>query len=78
MDNMLYMNFQIVFIQEEDEETIVAKRRLERLKRLAKVKEQQALEEEQAAKVKAQQEAEEARARAEKEQRENANRTISR
>ena len=45
----------------------MAKRRLERLKRLAKVKEQQALEEEQAARVKAQQEAEEARARAEQE-----------
>ena len=57
----------IGFIQEEDEETIVARRRLERLKRLAKVKEQKALEEEQAAKVKAQEEAEEARARAEKE-----------
>ena len=28
----------IALIQEEDEETIVAKRRLERLKRLAKVK----------------------------------------
>ena len=45
----------------------MAKRRLERLKRLAKVKEQQALEKEQAARVKAQQEAEEARARAEQE-----------
>ena len=59
--------FDIGFIQEEDEETIVAKRRLERLKRLAKVKEQKALEEEQAARVRAQQEAEEARARAEQE-----------
>ena len=56
----------------------MAKKRLERLKRLAKVKEQKAAEEEQVAKVKAQQEAEEARVRLEQEAQEKMRRDASR